>query len=365
MPIIGFSELLLSDPAALDDRKEARHMIDMILSAGNDARQIVRRLRTVYRKDDDAEYETIDIAKNVESAISLTMPKWKEEMSSKNVAIEMATDFHPVPQIRGNASELREALTNLIFNATDAMPKGGVITFRLYCENNVSVVLEVTDTGVGMDYETLRHCMEPFFTTKGVQGSGLGLSMVHGILERHGGTVEIESKPGAGTTIRMRFPVPVEAERTEKKSKTKPKRLPPRRVLTIDDEARSRDLIAALLKSDGHYVETAGGGREGLDLLRVGKFDLIITDSAMPLMSGDEVAGEAQKIRPGIPVIMLTGFGDIMKDIGKCPAGVARVMSKPVTSGELRLAMAAVLNAEAPQLGTRKSERGKRGGMLQ
>jgi CheY-like chemotaxis protein/anti-sigma regulatory factor (Ser/Thr protein kinase) len=285
----------------------------------------------------------VDISRIVESAISLTMPKWKEEMNAKGVAIEIATDFHPVPQIRGNVSEIREALTNLIFNAVDAMPKGGVITCCLKCLNNVSVILEVKDTGIGMDQVTLQHCMEPFFSTKGIQGSGLGLAMAHGIIERHGGAIEIESTPGAGTTIRMRFPVPVETVEEEKEPERSPEQIPSLRVLVIDDEERSRNIVAKILLSDGHHVELAQGGQEGLGILRQGKFDLLITDRAMPLMSGDTVASEAQNIQPGIPVIMLTGFGDIMKDKGECPVGVIRVMAKPVTSDELRRVMASVI----------------------
>ena len=342
MPILGFSELLLSNPSALDDRKESRHMIGMILSAGKDARQIVRRLSAFYREEEDTDYKMVDISRIVESSISLTMPKWKEELNAKGITIEMVTEFNSVPQIRGNESEIREALTNLIFNAVDAMPNGGVITFRIFLKNDISIVLEVTDTGIGMGQETLQHCLEPFFTTKG-QGTGLGLSMTYGIVERHEGVVEIESKPNAGTTIRMLFPVPFETREINKELEEISKPLPPLRILVIDDEVRVRDLIARLLKTDAHHVEVAAGGREGLEMLLRGYFDLVITDRAMPIMSGDEVAKETHKLRPGTPIIMLTGFGNIMKNSNECPPGVTRVMSKPLTSKDLRLVMASVM----------------------
>lgn len=343
MPIVGFSELMKSDPTALDDRTEAMHMIDMICSAGNDARQIVRRLRSVYRKDDDAVYEAVDLARIIESATSLTMPKWKEEMSAKGIAIEIVTEFQSVPLIRGNAGELRELLINLIINAVDAMPKGGAVTFRLFGEKNVSVVLEVIDNGVGMDAETMRRCMEPFYTTKGAQGSGLGLAMVHGIIERHNGVMEIDSKQGVGTTMRMRFPVFMEHKNTEIEAGRTTKGMPPLRVLVIDDEERTRYIISRLLSADGHSLELASSGQEGLEMFRNGEFDLVITDRAMPKMGGDEVAAEIHKARPGTPVIMLTGFGDIMKDDDECPVGVSRVMAKPVTGKELRKVMGKVV----------------------
>jgi len=346
VPIIGFSELLLADSTILDDRKELRHTIDMILSAGQDARKIVSRLRAIYRGDeDDNDYRMIEISKIVESAISLTMSRWKEEMSAKGVTIEIKTDFDPVPQIKGNESEIREALTNLIFNAVDAMPKGGVITFRSFRKEGDSIVLEMTDTGFGMEEKTLRRCLEPFFTTKGIHGSGLGLAMVYGIVKRHGGTVEIESKLGVGTTVRILFPVPVNVENTNEQLKDKLEPLSPIRIIVIDDEERSRDLLARLLKADGHHVELAEWGRPGLDMLRKAKYDLIITDRAMPKISGDQVAKEAQKIQPGIPVIMVTGFGDIMKDRDEHPSGIARVISKPVMQQELRHVIASVMSA--------------------
>ncbi len=342
MPIVGFSEMLLSDPTMLDDRKEIMHMLEMIRSAADDARHIVRRLRQIY-KEDDSEYGPVDLAKVLESVVSITMPKWKEEMNAKGVTIEVGTECEDVPLIKGSTSEFREVLINLIFNAVDAMPDGGTITLRLKSKNGTGVLLEVSDTGIGMDETTSQRCIEPFFTTKGVQGSGLGLAMVYGVVERHGGALKIESKRGVGTTIQMRFPVPVATEDVDVVPAEKPERLSSLHVLVVDDEECSLNLIARLLGRDGHNVQKAGAGQEGLDFLRQGTFDLVFTDRAMPRMSGDEFAQEAQKIRSGIPVIMLTGFGDIMNDSAELPDGVSKVMSKPVTTDDLRYVMAKVM----------------------
>jgi len=343
MPITGWSEMLLADLDILDDREDARGILEAIRTAGNDARHIVRRLRQVY-KEEEIDYELLQLVTVVETAISLTTPKWKEEMNAKGRSIEMEMDCGQAPDIKGNATELREALTNLIFNAVDAMPEGGVITFRARCEDATTVVLEVADTGLGMDEKGRQRCMEPFFTTKGTEGTGLGLSMVHGIMQRHGGELEIESQSGVGTIIRMRFPVPSGNDFKIDKPEKELKQLPAMRVLVIDDEARARNLIAKFLKTDGHSVELAGGGQEGLDVFHHDEFDLVITDRAMPAMSGDEVAKEISRAKPGTPIIMLTGFGDIMKDHGKLPTGVNRVMTKPVTLTELRHFMALVIS---------------------
>jgi signal transduction histidine kinase len=349
MPIMGFSEMLLSHPQTLDDRQKTLHMLEMIHCSANDARHIVRRLRLIY-KEEDPVYLLVDLARLLESVMSITMPKWKEEMNAKGTTIRLTTQLEEVPLVKGNAGELREALTNLVFNAVDAMPDGGTITLTLQLRDDRRVALEVSDTGIGMDEGTAQHCLEPFFTTKGIQGTGLGLPMVCGIVQRHGGDIEIDSEHGVGTTVRLQFPVPVETDLAEEEPELELEPLPPLRVLVIDDEARSRNLLGQFLKADGHTVEMAEGGEEGVDLFSLGAFDLVITDRAMPTMSGDRAAAEIANLRSEIPIIMLTGFGDIMKDKGECPPGVSRVMSKPVTPNELRHLISQVMR-EAEQKG--------------
>ena len=355
MPIIGLSEMLLSDPKVLDDRKEATHMLGIIRSAGYDARHIVQRLRHIYKEEDD-EYGPVVLAEVVESIVSITMPKWKEEMNAKGIVIEIATEFEDVPLIKGNAGELREAFVNLMLNAVDAMPEGGAITLRLKPKDERGVVFEVSDTGIGMDAETLRQCVETFFTTKGTQGTGLGLPMVHGIVQRHGGSMEIDSKPGVGTTVRMQFPVPIAIELTEDTAESQPAPISPQCILVIDDEARSRNVVARILRADGHTVEIAEGGQEAKEMVYRKEFDLVITDRAMPVVNGDEIAAEIMKCRPGTPVIMLTGFGDIMKDCGELPVGVTSIITKPVTPNYLRCVISQVMNEGRDEGGDTKED---------
>lgn len=348
MPITGFSEILLEDPHALDDREEALHMLRMIKTCGDDARHIVRRLRLIY-KEEESDYTMMDLAEVLESVVSLTMPKWKEEMNAKGVNIEIETEFEEHSPIKGNISELREALTNLIFNAVDALPEGGTITLRLLAQGKGGVVLEVSDNGIGMDSETLSRCMEPFFTSKGEQGSGLGLSMVHGVVQRHGGSMDVNSESGVGTTVRMCFPVPADTRVAEEDSTKMAEALSPMRLLVVDDEARSRHIMSRILKRDGHSVELAERGEEGIKKALSGSYDMIITDRAMPFMSGDEVAATIARTKPNLPIIMVTGFGDIMNGEGECPVGVRQVLTKPVTVNDLRNVMTLVMNAEKNQ----------------
>jgi len=343
MPIAGFSDMLLSRPNILDDREQTIRMLETIRSASDDARHIVQRLRQIY-KEDQPECSPVNLARVMESTISITMPKWKEEMNAMGVTVELVTEFDDVPLIEGNVSDLREVFTNLVFNAVDAMPDGGKITMKIFKENGKGVVCEVCDTGIGMDRHAAGHCLEPFFTTKGASGTGLGLSMVQAIVQRHGGSLKIDSKQDAGTTVRMRFPVSTDVVNGEYKPEADPGPFPPARVLVVDDEVRSRTLVAGLLEADGHDIKMAESGQEGLEIIREENFDLVIMDRAMPLISGDDVALELKKIRPGTPVIMLTGFGEIMKDNSELPPGVSRVMTKPVTGKDLRCVMWHVMN---------------------
>ena len=234
---------------------------------------------------------------------------------------------------------MRSALTNLIFNAVDAMPEGGDLEIRTYLDND-EVVVEVRDTGQGMTEEVLRHAMEPFFTTKGEEGSGLGLAMVHGIIERHEGRVDIESTPGEGTTFILHLPYrPLTGHLDERADENVPRGL---RVLVVDDDHRSVDLLSEYLARDGHTVETSRNGREALEKFSQGEIDMVITDRAMPEMGGDELAIAIKGVAAGTPVIMVTGISEDITTPGERSIGIDFFVTKPISITALRQAMAAV-----------------------
>jgi signal transduction histidine kinase len=215
MSIIGFSDLLLGSPDILADRKLALEHLKIMNTAGRDAAQVVSRLRDFYRsREVEDVFAAVDLNEVIEQTVSLTQPKWKTQARSSGRTIEVVTDLEDVPPVTGNPSELREALTNLIFNAVDAMPEGGTITLRSHSEDQ-AVLCEISDTGIGMTEDVRTRCLEPFFSTKGDKGTGLGLSMVFGTIKRHNGTLDIESAVGRGSTFRIRFPVDNGATATE------------------------------------------------------------------------------------------------------------------------------------------------------
>jgi signal transduction histidine kinase len=207
MAIIGYSEMLVAaDGRNLSDKATALEYLGIINTAGRDAAQVVSRLRDFYRPRSDSDlFESLDLNQIVEEAVLLTKPKWKRQFADgKPLSVE--TDLAEIAPIQGNAAELREMLTNLIFNAADAMSEGGTITLRTSQRNHDEVALEVEDTGSGMTAEVRARCLDPFFTTKGDEGTGLGLAMVLGIVQRHKGSIDIESQLGLGTTFCITLP---------------------------------------------------------------------------------------------------------------------------------------------------------------
>ena len=340
--ILGYSELLLHRPGVLDDKEKARSYIEMMNTAAQDAGKVVNRLREFYRYRDETEvFALVDINQLVNEAVALTQPKWKAEAEAHGVSVDVHTDLPSVPPVAANAANIREALTNLIFNAVDAMPHGGTITIRTRRDDGHNVI-EVADTGTGMTEEVRRRCLEPFFSTKGERGTGLGLSMVYGIVQRHEGTIDIQSEVGKGTRFIISLPhravkpqVPQREEQTTKPARSL-------RVLVVDDEPMVRKIIGEYLKVDGHIVEIANDGRAGLEKFRSGLFDLVLVDRAMPDMSGDQVASAIKSASPTMPVVMLTGFGAMMDAADEKPADVDLVIAKPVTIAGLRLALAKV-----------------------
>src|SRR5256714_1491934 len=207
MPILGFADVLLQNDSMLDDKAEARRCLEMLRTSAKDAASVVSRLREFYRPVDSEEaFPIVDLAKLAEQAIALTEPKWRGLTQARGITVQVETNFRAHPIVAGDESALREVLTNLLFNAVDAMPQGGRIAFETSIEKELAV-LRVSDSGTGMTETVRRRCLEPFFSTKGEHGTGLGLSMVYGIVERHRGHLEIESAVGKGTTFVIRLPL--------------------------------------------------------------------------------------------------------------------------------------------------------------
>jgi CheY-like chemotaxis protein len=226
------------------------------------------------------------------------------------------------------------------------MPEGGTIRIRTGLREGVAsedqpgspvaphVFLEVSDTGTGMTDEVRRRCLEPFFSTKGERGTGLGLAMVFGIVKRHRGTMDIESTVGKGTTFIVLLPADTTTGREVQQRAEVP--AGPLHILVVDDEPIARDVLTEYLTGDGHTVQTAVNGRDGFEKFKAGRFAVVITDRAMPEMGGDQLAAMVKEVAPATPVVLLTGFGDLMNAAGEKPDGVDLVVKKPIRLAALR-----------------------------
>ena len=342
MSVIGYSDLLLQDPDSLEDKALVTDYLKTMNTAGRDAAHVVSRLREFYRPKEITDvFESIALNDLIEQAVLLTQPKWREQALASGRTIDINLELEKIPPIAGNAAELREILTNLIFNACDAMPGGGTITLRTRRTDDDKVIFEVIDTGIGMSEEVRLRCLEPFFSTKGEAGTGLGLSMVFGIIKRHEGELAIESEPEKGTTFRISFPSQIRTFETEVQAENVVGH--PLRVLLVDDEPIARDIVTKYLQADSHEVIACNSGAEALRELETGSFDLVITDQAMPGMSGVQLAPLIKQMNAAQPIILLTGFRDPKLAAGENPAGIDSILLKPLSQADLRRAIASVI----------------------
>ncbi|MBC8024499.1 MAG: PAS domain S-box protein [Steroidobacteraceae bacterium] len=346
-PVALYTEALLEREPNLTAR--GRQQLEIIQRAVDDVAQTVARMGEFYRlREPQLTLYPVDLNVLVKQVVDLTRARWSDMAQQRGVSVDMRLELSVgLPLVSAVESQIRDALVNLVFNAVDAMPKGGPLTLRtrVAADSMGQIIsLEVVDAGVGMDEDTRRRCLEPFFTTKGTRGTGLGLAMVYGVAQRHGSNLEIESEPGKGTTVRMSFAVAPPASAVITGSHKPP--IGPTRILIVDDDPLLLKSLRDALESEGHEVTAAGGGQAGINVFveahAAGKpFPVVITDLGMPHVDGRKVAATIKTSVPSTIVLMLTGWGRRLVAEGDVPPGVDQVLSKPPKLVELRTALAA------------------------
>jgi PAS domain S-box-containing protein len=335
-PVLGWTEMLLERLAAGEtlDHGELVHALTVINQGASDSVGTVRRLQEYARPGRVKGPEAVQLREVVEHLLALTRPQWDNEAARRGIRYDIDLKIEPAPAILAVASEVREAILNILENALAAMARGGRLTLHVRGVENLAI-LSITDTGKGMSEEVQRLAFEPFFTTRaGEGGSGLGLALAQEIVQRYGGTISLRSTEGVGTTFTLSFP----AINTEPlgASVFLPS-LEPLRVLAVEDEPEVLDLVRAMLTYAGHTVFAAASGREALDLFRRESVDLVITDLGMTGMTGLVLARELKRVR-AIPVVLLTGWADEL-DPSEVP-DVDVVIPKPITRERLLDAIA-------------------------
>lgn len=346
--IIGFGELIreqLSDGQATEDLAELLRFA----SRGTD---LVERILTFSRRQEGTR-RRVPLMPAVTEAVKLlraTLP----------ATLDIEHDIHEVPRVMADLASIHQIVTNLGTNAAQAMPAGGKLSIALepfYVRDSFAranpelhegeyAVLTVRDTGHGMDAATRARVFEPFFTTKAPgSGTGLGLAMVHGIMKEHQGAVLLASETGQGTTVRCFFPALPEESRPRPEARVQAPRGRGQHVLFVDDEPGLGRIGSRRLVLLGYRVTLASNGKEALEkFLADSSIEAVITDFTMPGMSGLELARELKRVRPGLPVVMTTGYIDEFPPDAIAEAGVQRLVMKPLSMEDLGVVIAEVLS---------------------
>ncbi|KAB8144659.1 GAF domain-containing protein [Chloroflexia bacterium SDU3-3] len=345
--ILGNAQLLLyeiQDP-------EHRDMLRVIERASKDGSETVRRLQGFARMEHDSPMTEVRLDMLACDAIDITRPRWRDVAKSRGISIEIVRKLQPVTPIAGRASELREVLTNLIINAVDAMPKGGKITIASFDspsegDGEGNVVLEIADSGVGMSPEIRSRIFDPFFTTKGEQGTGLGLAVSLGIIQSHGGNIDVESEIGAGTRFIIRLPVrlPVHTPQREPQGEVP---IIPGHILLVESEQMIRDALLRRLTRWGHRVTSATGGIEALRTFEPDRFDVVLSDQGMPDMSGWDLLAQIKQREAHVPTVLMTGWGRQLNEDEARERGVDFIIEKPFDQDVLRHVLAKAIGAKA------------------
>jgi signal transduction histidine kinase/ActR/RegA family two-component response regulator len=308
--------------------QEVLKSVRVIEKAALDGAGTVRRIQEFAKEKSEGEFTPLNLNALVRDAVDLTTHRVNE----LGLGIDMQVHPGEVGAVLGNPTELREVLTNLIYNAIDAMPHGGRLSVRTGSEAE-RAWFEVEDTGIGMDEETQNKIFDPFFTTKGARGTGLGMSVSYGIVQRHRGAFTVVSQKGVGTRIRVDFTTHdargdfsgVEEARPRVAEKPQSGA----RILVIDDDIAVRDVLADILRTGDHHVVAAATGQEGIELFKGSEFDIVFTDLGMPGMDGWQVALGIKSLSPHTPVGLITGWGSTIDDQQLKDRGVDLIVAKP------------------------------------
>jgi len=349
--VLGRTQLLLREIKNSKWLDQLRQIEEVTLRGA----KTVQKLQNFTRVSGRGQYEQIDLNKVIADAVEMTKPRWKDDCQRQGVVIVLTFERGELLPILGNQPDLVEAFSNIILNAVDALTEGGYIKIKSYMKDDQAVVT-IKDSGVGMADNTLNRMFFPFFTTKGKQGTGMGLAVVYGIVTRHKVEIDVDSKPGVGTTFTLSF-------QTTAKAKIKPAAVSEfkdeikARALVIDDDASILEVIGDILKFMGHEVSLAATGEEGVEQFKKGDFNIVITDLGMPGISGWEVARICKSLKPDVPVVMISGWGNQIDDEMVRQSKLDGILAKPFEMNKIKTLVQNALAAKLKDTADVQSKR--------
>lgn len=353
--ILGHTQLLLlneSDPSLIEE-------LQIIERAAMDGAAAVRRMQDFAQMHRVASDELVDMNQVVEESLAITRPRWRDTAQIKDQPIDVVRDLYPLPWIMGDGPALREVITNLILNALDAMPYGGRLHIRSSVQSaaearalqraplvstdelqDAQIVIEVSDTGVGIPDTIQQRIFDPFFTTKGTQGTGMGLAMAHSIVQRHMGTITVQSTMGKGSTFVISLPVKMPDTASSGPSLALPQNTASGlRILVVEDEVAVQRVLVQMMSRWGHSVKASSSGVEALALFAPGTFDLVCSDLGMPGVSGWSVLNSVRKADPQVATLLITGWGEQIALDEARARGADYILVKPFDGAALRQAI--------------------------
>jgi len=327
--ILGHTQMLLSKSLDAATRERLQIIEKLVL----DGSEIVRRVQEFTRLRTTKDFSEVNIKDIINDVIRMTESKWSGGPNIPKIALRVDTDSMEIPIVEGNASELREVFINILFNAVDAMPKGGELTIQTKT-NGKDVFVYFFDTGEGMSEETKKRVFDPFFTTKGSKGTGLGMSLAYGIISRHNGQINIDSELGIGTTVTVQLPIS-EKFIKEMEREYNLKHEEKTNILLIEDQKITLDVLAENLVNLGHHVQKVDSGMAGIKMFKEGNYDIVITDVGLPDISGWAVSKKIKDISPQVPIVFITGWGNQLSSTQLKECGVDYVLAKPFKIEEI------------------------------
>jgi PAS domain S-box-containing protein len=338
--ILGYAQLMKQN---MNDTALVTRSLKVLESAAIDGSETVRRIQQFARLRPDEQFVTVDVNRIAEDAVAIIKPRWEEKTAQENRPLELRLDLGPVSAVNGRPAALTEVLTNLMLNAIDAMPDGGMLSVTTRPGGERTVIIAVADTGLGMAESVRRRIFEPFFSTKGESGSGLGLAMAYSIVKRHGGDIRVDSEPGRGATFVITLPTATEtAAIAAPAASTRPRRLA--RVLVVDDDPQVLGTLMELMQTVGHTVTSAGSGPAALEAFARGRFDVVLTNVGMAGMNGWEVAERLRAKDRSVGIVFITGWGMREDDYSRMAAlKIQTCLFKPVRPADLDAAVQAAL----------------------
>jgi len=340
--ILGYAQLMKQNMTDVD---LVRRSLKVLESAAIDGSETVRRIQQFARLRPDEQFVAVEVNKIVQDAVAIIKPRWEEKTAQENRPLALQLDLGAVPAVNGRQAALTEVMTNLMLNAIDAMPDGGTLAVTTRAAEDRAVLITVADTGLGMSEAVRRRVFEPFFSTKGESGSGLGLAMAYSIVKRHGGDIRVESEPGRGATFVISLPAATDGTRQDRP----PMASHPRRtvrVLVVDDDGQVLATLTELLRSLGHEVTALQSGAAALEVYAPGRFEVVLSNVGMAGMNGWELAERVRALDAHVAILFITGWGLREDDYARLNAlKIATCLFKPVQPAELDTAIQAALPA--------------------